>query len=740
MKLLLLASRGTLRDGVIWIARPVSILLALVFCVCLSVQPASARVRALLVGVSEYENRAITQLQGPRNDVTLMWRRLRELNVAAEDITVLSDGILKGPQFPQVAGEPTLARIQSELARLAVTSSAGDIVIFFFAGHGTFQVRGARPGQSTIEVEEQILLPRDAGQHDMFLRIVPNGLVDHELGEQLDRIRAKGAFVWAIIDSCHAGYSTRDLSNAVVRTVDPKVLNIPRASTRGSRPTVPTLLKRLSERGRPGGFVGFYAVDSRALAIERPFPAGYEAPLSGSGETRTIGYFTYHLHRALGDGKAQTYSELSRQIVLAMEKGEAGGTGRLPVFDGPDLEQPLPQIGAPRSAKRWQADISGNELLVHAGSLHGFTEGSGVDLYADSSGASKLATATIERSEPLASTGRIDAGAGTLQQAALTRTRVWTELTNPAVQVAFRVAKPSPQDAGSSSDLLLSRAAALASRAGIKVELAAHGDVDVHAWTQIRQNELLLFSSRSHIGSAPVARHTLTSPDGAEALGDIFWNLARATHFARLGIQGFATGTLAQSTFSIEPRLIPRGAIKSLNAPCASPPADAKTLTSGPAVPVSHEDVLCVFVSNLGSNNVLVAALYVELNGKVSFAHKGRTDCWEMVGAGTGLSGRRLLGEGMKIITKADGRELPLGDEYLVVVALEHPAGPAPPSICHLEQQGVMSALNRGSRGAPNFDAAALMELLQPSYRTRSTPRSSKLGSLMRTYVLDVTR
>jgi len=134
-------SRGILQQRATGVLRFWSTL-AITLLVCSAwAQPAQARVRALLIGVSEYEHPALKahSLPGPRNDVTLMWRRLQELKVAPEDITVLSDGIRERPEFPHVAALPTLANIKAELQRLAAISKAEDTVIFFFAGHGTVE-------------------------------------------------------------------------------------------------------------------------------------------------------------------------------------------------------------------------------------------------------------------------------------------------------------------------------------------------------------------------------------------------------------------------------------------------------------------------------------------------------------------------------------------------------------------------------------------------------------------------
>ena len=53
------------------------------------------RLRALLVGVSDYPKETVGDLQlaGPKNDVALMLDTLGRLGFRAEDVTVLADGL-----------------------------------------------------------------------------------------------------------------------------------------------------------------------------------------------------------------------------------------------------------------------------------------------------------------------------------------------------------------------------------------------------------------------------------------------------------------------------------------------------------------------------------------------------------------------------------------------------------------------------------------------------------------------
>jgi hypothetical protein len=738
--------RGGLQQGTNGLCRfCLSLAIGLLACSAWA-QSTQARVRALLIGVSEYEHPALKahSLPGPRNDVTLMWRRLQDLKVAPEDITVLSEGIPEGPKFPRVTALPTVASIKGELKQLAAISSAGDTLIFFFAGHGTVEESVPHNGRPSTQALDQVLLPRDAGEYDTQARMERNGLLHTELGELLDEIRAKGTFVWAIVDACHAGYSTREITDARVRGIEPEVLKIPLPSMRGGAALDDVSpLKGLTDRKLPGTIVGFFAVDSRTPTVEIPFPAEYEQPLSGSGETRNIGYFTYHLHRGLGEQKAQSYGQLSDVILAAMKRAEPSPARGLPIFDG-DLEHPF--LDGRHPALTRAAQLRGSEVHLSAGSLHGFTIGSGINLYREPTGEAQIGTAIIERSEPLISTAKLDvergAGSPAVEEA-------WAELTRPAIQLTFRVGRPPPTQTNPSIDTLLERAATLAPRAGIKVELAAFNDASLDAWAATDKGEIVLFSKRSRAAEGlalqPIARHSLgASPEElSKRLGDDLWNLARAAHLAR--IPGFATGALNRGALSIDARIIPSRGNTTTGQDTCAPSSDAVvTLKPRSTQRVIEGNIVCVFASNLHGHNIKVAVFYVEVSGKVLLLGKNpSSDCWTPVSQ-PGSAGAQTVAA-MKIVTSEQVpdkkiRQLPLGLEYVVVVAFEFSEGSSP-EICHLQQPGIAAAEQR-TRGGSG-EAAALMELLQPSYGNRSAGarapgNQGQTSSLVRTYELDV--
>lgn len=154
---------------------------------------AAAELRALLVGVSGYPSLAPTQhLQGPPTAVQRLRDVLLRRGAAAARITLLADGV-------PGAALPTRAALLGALDDLARDTRAGDVVLVHFAGHGSRQPDPSRPGSWL-----PTLLPLDIGRWDGGDQPVTNAVTRDELRTAVDRIAARGAFVWAVFDACHS--------------------------------------------------------------------------------------------------------------------------------------------------------------------------------------------------------------------------------------------------------------------------------------------------------------------------------------------------------------------------------------------------------------------------------------------------------------------------------------------------------------------------------------------------------
>ena len=107
-----------------------------------------ARIRAVLVGIDRYERADIPSLNGCVNDVALVRRTLKDiLGVRNEDIRVV------------VNERATKANILRRLQTTLEQAEAGDIVVFYFSGHGS-QIRD-RDGDELTDRLDELVCPYD---------------------------------------------------------------------------------------------------------------------------------------------------------------------------------------------------------------------------------------------------------------------------------------------------------------------------------------------------------------------------------------------------------------------------------------------------------------------------------------------------------------------------------------------------------------------------------------------------
>ena len=241
--------------------------------------PCYAAKRAFLVGINEYKHlpfyskvlgRMVVNLKGAANDVTSMKELLvSQYGFKTEDILVLTDSratraaILKSFQIWLVDG-----------------TRKGDVVLFYFSGHGT-QI----PDQNG---DEEDGLDEAICAHDVMPRgaksIEESGIIiDDEIGVLLRKL--EGRSVVSFIDACHAGTMTRGIRGAAVSNLEltpaytPKFIpvTIEGAQVRGRDFSVDTIPRQSDV---PPGQVFIFSSLENQLSVEIAMPDGSHGALT----------------------------------------------------------------------------------------------------------------------------------------------------------------------------------------------------------------------------------------------------------------------------------------------------------------------------------------------------------------------------------------------------------------------------------------------------------------------------
>lgn len=337
----------------------------------IATQARAAERYALAVGVSRYP-KPLPQLEGPRNDVTLMVNTLLETRWADRDhIRVLADDLSHAyyPLKVVADGAPTIAEIRKGFDWLLTTAQSGDEVVIYFSGHGSYVPALERPGEAPEpDGVDEVFLPIDIGEWSDSLHGLRNQLIDNEIGAFLAKMRTKGAKVWLIADSCNSGTLSR--AGATVRSVNPvSLLGVPaRAFAQRSRVSA---ARGIVPATQPiPSFVGFYAALPSLDAIEA------RVPLAGKREDlRTQGLFTWYLVRAIRSGQTASFERMAQAILAGYSEWQ--GAAPIPMFEG-DLAGPT--AFASRGGRIYSLASSDGRLAVKAGIVDGIDEGTRFNL------------------------------------------------------------------------------------------------------------------------------------------------------------------------------------------------------------------------------------------------------------------------------------------------------------------------------------------------------------------------
>lgn len=354
--------------------------------------PAAARTNyAVLVGVTHYPNINGADLIGPRNDAMLARDYLLNnspVPFEAKNVTVFAEDV------DGAEGSPTHDAIVGALGRIASEAQRGDFVYIQLSGHG-MQQPAVDPASEPDGMDE-VFLPADIRPWTSQDAGVPQAFTDNEIGQTLDAIQEKGAFVWIVVDACHSGTATRAVGfgeeNVVERNMDPRLVGIPQSAfdkaqaeakaavhaDEGKADDRALMLYAGEKTGKiadakptgaesiaPGGMVAFFAAQTVETTPEMPLPPGEQ-------DAKRYGLFTYTIFQQLASNPNMSYRQLGQGVLQAYSADNR--TRPTPLFEG-NLDAPVFGTEDGDYVRQWKIKVAPSGVSVPAGKLHGLSEG-----------------------------------------------------------------------------------------------------------------------------------------------------------------------------------------------------------------------------------------------------------------------------------------------------------------------------------------------------------------------------
>jgi len=425
---------------------------------------------ALLIGVSAYpdlpmpipgkgtQRKISTKLEGPKTDVQLIWNMLSSRKdeegkplFKSDNVTILADSLPSAftakVGAKQIKSVPSDKNIREAFTSLIARVKKGDFVFIYMSGHGTQVPALADAEAKEADGLDEVFVPINVGRWDKAKNI-DRFIRDDEIGAWIAKLN-RNAFVWIVIDACHAGDATRGGPGYRTRFIDPALLLGPNATEREYKARQDAGATRGGYRSRSGSlsedaispsgrFVAFYAVQSNQLAVERRLPRGSDP---------VVGVFTYALIRAINDSPDSSYRELGRLMRSTYDRFMT--RDGQPLFEGGGLGFGV--FGGTKVKENWSAKLTLTGADIDAGLMQDVSKGSIVGLYRQgqcNQKAGPLGYVKVTRAELLRSTAAPVAygGVAALKPGAYIDQKLCAIMKARSVSFNFRVAEPPPDD------------------------------------------------------------------------------------------------------------------------------------------------------------------------------------------------------------------------------------------------------------------------------------------------------
>lgn len=317
------------------------------------------QVYALLVGVDTYPE-PVPPLQGCANDVNAMLETLRG-RVGTDSLHEL---VLTNEEATRAA---VTAGLQDHLTR----AGPDDVALFYFSGHGSQQAAPEGLWLDEPDLRNETLVCFDSRMPDVY------DLADKEVAALLGGVAGTGCHLLAVLDCCHSGGGTRDVTERVrLAPEDPRLrpgesvlpAAVSAAAHLASGPT--RSLPPAPARWTPavGGHVLLAACRSSERAKEVVVRGTHRGALSSALESALREH----------DG-APTYRQLLRIVTAGVLRRTDDQHPQVETFDAVELDRPF--LGGAIASGPRQLTLSQlpDGWSIDSGAVHGVPDPVGDD-------------------------------------------------------------------------------------------------------------------------------------------------------------------------------------------------------------------------------------------------------------------------------------------------------------------------------------------------------------------------
>ena len=390
--------------------------------------------RALLIGIDHYAPPAGATLPVPpgghardsRFAPGASWINLRGPSVDVASMQVLLKQSY-GFQDIRVLDERQATRqgILAAIDQLVADTHPGDLVVFYYAGHGSQRLDTL----SSKNHLDETIVPIDAWTGAEDIR-------DKELALRFNKIvYDKHAHLTAIYDSCHSGTMARGVTNSVQRVLPWDDRDV--ADEKKQDPTTVTELD-LKQIPQKGDAIIIAAAASTESAVEALYP----------GESEYHGAFTRALVRVLrsstqalsADDVVAEVSNLLHADPVRFQQPSAEGRTQQSLFGDPVAAHPL---------HVHVSKVSATMVTLDMGSAAGFDVGTEFTAIEAGPGGQKTLIEVQSIGEPLVSTAKIVGGPA---NAKIGQIFELSTMTYPqAARLVIFASKPEPAPSGAAA-------------------------------------------------------------------------------------------------------------------------------------------------------------------------------------------------------------------------------------------------------------------------------------------------